>query len=75
METGNPMKNITVSVDDAVYHRARVFAAKWDTSVSAVVAEILEKMPMLKRMVDEACAADAARANPPANASIKKSSS
>ena len=31
------MKNITVSVDDAIYHRARVLAAQRRTSVSALV--------------------------------------
>lgn len=35
------MKNITVSVDDEVYHRARVKAAETRTSVSAVVREAL----------------------------------
>jgi plasmid stability protein len=36
------MKNITVSVDDAVYRRARVYAAEQGTSVSAVVRELLQ---------------------------------
>lgn len=35
------MKNITVSVDDGVYRRARIKAAERDTSVSAVVREFL----------------------------------
>ncbi len=35
------MKNITLSVDDAVYHAARVEAAKRRTSVSAVVRAYL----------------------------------
>ncbi len=35
------MKNITVSVDDAVYHRARVVAAQKQTSVSALVKSFL----------------------------------
>lgn len=35
------MKNITVSVDDEVYRRARVRAAELDTSVSAVVRRFL----------------------------------
>ena len=37
------MKNITLSVPDEVYTRARVKAAERDTSVSAVVAEFLAK--------------------------------
>lgn len=36
------MKNITVSVKDDVYHRARVVAAQRKTSVSAVVKKVLE---------------------------------
>ena len=36
------MRNITVSVDDATYRRARIRAAELDTSVSALVREFLE---------------------------------
>lgn len=35
------MKNITVSVDEATYRRARMRAAELDTSVSAVVRRLL----------------------------------
>jgi len=35
------MKNITVSVDEELYRRARIRAAELDTSVSAVVRELL----------------------------------
>ena len=35
------MKNLTVSLPDAVYRRARVRAAERDSSVSAVVREFL----------------------------------
>jgi len=35
------MKNITVTVDEEVYRRARVKAAERDTSVSALVKEFL----------------------------------
>jgi len=35
------MKNITVSLPDEVYRRARVRAAEEDTSVSALVREFL----------------------------------
>jgi plasmid stability protein len=35
------MKNITVSLDDETYRRARVRAAELDTSVSAVVRDYL----------------------------------
>jgi hypothetical protein len=39
------MKNITVSVPDETYRGARVWAARRDTSVSAVVAYLLESLP------------------------------
>jgi plasmid stability protein len=35
------MKNITVSVDDGVYRRARIKAAEHNTSVSALVRRFL----------------------------------
>ena len=38
------MKNITVSVPDEVYRRARVKAAERDTSVSAIVREFLGRL-------------------------------
>ena len=38
------MKNITVSLDDAVYRRARVRAAELDTSVSALVRKYLVEL-------------------------------
>jgi hypothetical protein len=39
------MKNITVSVDDETYRRARLWAAERDTSVSAIVKCILVTLP------------------------------
>ena len=38
------MKNITVSVSEDVYRRARIKAAEMDTSVSALVREFLENL-------------------------------
>ena len=38
------MKNITVSVDDDTYRRARVKAAEADTSVSALVKRFLTEL-------------------------------
>ena len=38
------MKNITVSVDEDVYRRARLKAAERDTSVSALVKEFLVEL-------------------------------
>ena len=35
------MKNITVSVDDEVFHRAKIRAAEKRTSLSAIVRDIL----------------------------------
>ena len=54
------MKNITVSVPDEVYQRARIRAAESGTSVSALVREQLEKVTSqetdferLKRLQDQ----------------------
>ncbi len=38
------MKNITVSVDDETYRRARIRAAEADTSVSALVKKFLNEL-------------------------------
>ena len=38
------MKNVTVSVDDEVYHRARIRAALLKTSVSALVRDALNEI-------------------------------
>jgi hypothetical protein len=38
------MRNITVSIDDETYKRARVAAAERDTSVSALVKSYLEQL-------------------------------
>ncbi|MEZ0325631.1 MAG: DUF6364 family protein [Fimbriimonas sp.] len=38
------MKNITVSLDDEVYRRARIEAARQSTSVSALVKKFLTKL-------------------------------
>ncbi len=38
------MKNITVSLDDEVYRRARVAAAARETSVSALVRDYLQSL-------------------------------
>ena len=38
------MKNITVSVDDNTYRRARMKAAERDTSVSALVKQFLNEL-------------------------------
>ena len=38
------MKNITVSLDDDIYRRARVKAAELDTSVSALVKKYLVEL-------------------------------
>jgi len=38
------MKNITVSVDDETYRRARIKAAEQDTTVSALVKRFLAEL-------------------------------
>lgn len=55
------MKNITLSVPDGVYRKARVAAARQDTSVSALVAEILQEIASGRpRHLRRAAAIDAA---------------
>ena len=58
------MKNITVSLPDDVYRRARIKAAERDTSVSALVREFLTTLgeeegdfERRKRLQDEVIAA------------------
>ena len=46
------MKNITVSVTDAAWHNARVWAAQRDPSLSAAVQEFLEALPTLQSPKD-----------------------
>jgi plasmid stability protein len=38
------MKNVTVSLDDETYRRARVKAAEMDTSLSALVRNFLDEL-------------------------------
>jgi plasmid stability protein len=38
------MKNITVSVDDEIYHKARIKAAEMKSSISALVKQFLTKV-------------------------------
>jgi len=66
------MKNITVSVDDDTYRRARVAAAARDRSVSALVREFLQGLSVgespterlkreeraLRERIDQFCGAD-----------------
>jgi len=58
------MKNITLSVPDEVYRKAREAAARQDTSVSALVAGILHEIATGRsRHADRANAIDAAFAS------------
>jgi hypothetical protein len=43
------MRNITVTIPDDSYRKARVWAAERDTSVSAVVKHLLETLPGINR--------------------------
>jgi hypothetical protein len=45
------MRNITVAVSDDSYRQARIWAAKNDTSVSAVVQELLLNLPRQASLV------------------------
>lgn len=62
------VKNITVSVDEEIYHRARVRAAEQRTSISALVRRSLQELAgqetdfeRLKRIEREVIARIAAR--------------
>jgi hypothetical protein len=54
------MKNITVCISDNTYRQARVWAARRDTSVSAVVTTLLENLPGMARPL---CPSPAAKPN------------
>jgi len=41
------MRNITVAVSDTAYRDARVWAARHDTSISAAVQYLIERLPRL----------------------------
>jgi hypothetical protein len=58
------MRNITVTVSDETYRQARVWAAQRDTSVSGVVAYLLQTLPGISR----AAAAFAVKPSPAASA-------
>lgn len=45
------MKNVTVSITEESYRKARVFAAQHDTSLSAMVEFLLENLPVVSRAV------------------------
>jgi hypothetical protein len=47
---GAIMRNITVAVSDDSYRQARIWAAKNDTSVSAIVQDLLLNLPGLARV-------------------------
>jgi hypothetical protein len=44
------MRNMTVAVSDDSYRQARIWAAKNDTSVSAVVQDLFLNLPGLARV-------------------------
>lgn len=46
------MKNITISLDDEVYRRARIRAAQEDTSVSGLVRDFLVQLAGQEDTVD-----------------------
>ena len=51
------MRNITVNISDETYREARAWAARRDTSVSAVMQYLLQTLPAprVPRTVPEAC--------------------
>ena len=61
------MRNITVAVSDDAHRQARIWAAKNDTSVSAIVQDLLQNLPGFARV------ARTFTASLPASASIPNS--
>ncbi|MGA8730132.1 MAG: hypothetical protein WB608_15370 [Terracidiphilus sp.] len=57
-------KNITVTVPEQTYRQARVWAAERDTSLSAVVAYLLESLPGIHRAARAFPAGHAPAPNP-----------
>ena len=47
------MKNITVTVGDETYRKARIKAAERDTSVSALVKHFLTSLPLVKATTND----------------------
>jgi hypothetical protein len=45
-------KHITVSVSQEQYYRARLLAAEYDTTVTSLVATLLDRMPALLRRMN-----------------------
>jgi hypothetical protein len=50
------MRNITVTINDDSYRRARVWAARRDMSISHLVGSILEDLPNYVRIFSPALA-------------------
>jgi hypothetical protein len=61
------MPNITVSVSQSAYRNARVWAAKNDMSVSAVVQYCIQRLPRLPVARDAVDARNAARTKTPSD--------
>jgi hypothetical protein len=64
-------RNITIAVPDAIYLKARVWAAEHDTSISAVVAYLLATLPNHKRAAQQFPASTSA--NPVSSANPRSS--
>ena len=41
------MRNVTITMNDEAYRKARVWAAEHDTNISAAVKYILDRLPRL----------------------------
>jgi hypothetical protein len=58
------MRNITVSVTDQAYRRARVWAAERDASLSRIVQYLIETLPTVSRAVQAFPVANSPSAEP-----------
>jgi hypothetical protein len=66
-EAREPMPNITVSVSQSAYRCARVWAAKNDKSVSAIVQYCIQRLPHLPVAQDAVDARNLARTKTPSS--------
>lgn len=67
------MRNITVSLSDESYYRARLWAARHDTSLTGLVRSILDDLPRIQRAV-KALASEVPQSSPSSPISINSAS-
>lgn len=69
------MPNITVTVSESAYRDARIWAATYNTSVSAIVQYCIERLPNMRISIEGTAATDRRRKKPYAPAPTAPASS